>query len=169
MLYKNNIFNGLKKFFSLIYFYDNIIYNITMKIVLDTNVIVSALLSRKGSSNKVLVWLFENSEKINVVSNTLISEYSDVLLREKNIRQSKKDIESFLDDICLISHHQNINFLWRPFLKDIKDDMVLEVAFNSNADFIVTNDIKDFKNIEKSFDIKVVTSKEFLDILRKEK
>ncbi len=144
-----------------------------MKIVLDTNIIVSALLSRNGSSNKILVWLFENEEKISVVSNTLISEYSDVLLREKNIKQytnlSKKDIESFLDDICLISHHQNINFLWRPFLKDIKDDMVLEVAFNSNADFIVTNDIKDFRGIEENFNIRVVTSKKFLAILRKEK
>ena len=140
-----------------------------MKIVLDTNIILSALFSKNGSSNKVLIWLFKNQEKINVISNTLLSEYCDVLLREENLKQysnlSKMDIELFLDDICLISHHQNINFLWRPFLKDIKDDMVLEVAFNANANFIVTNNIKDFKNIEKNFNIKVVTSKEFLKII----
>lgn len=140
-----------------------------MKIVLDTKVILSALFSKNGSSNKVLIWLFENQEKINVISNTLLSEYTDVLLRDENLKQyanlTKIDIELFLDDICLISHHQNINFLWRPFLKDVKDDMVLEVAFNANVDFIVTNNIKDFKNIEKNFGIKVVTSKEFLKII----
>ncbi|GGD40332.1 PIN domain-containing protein [Malaciobacter pacificus] len=140
-----------------------------MKIVLDTNVLVSALFSQNGSSNKVLIWLFENSKKVNVISNTLVSEYTDVLLREENLKQyanlSKADIEMFLDDICLISYHQNINFLWRPFLKDIKDDMVLEVAFNSSANYIVTNNTKDFKNVEKNFNIKVVTTKEFLEII----
>lgn len=141
-----------------------------MKIVIDTNVILSALFSKNGSSNKVLIWLFENQEKVNVISNTLLSEYNDVLLRKKNLEKyeslSKKDIESFLDDLCLISHHQNINFLWRPFLKDMKDDMVLEVAFNASAKFIVTNDIKDFKNVYENFNIKVLSSREFLEYIR---
>lgn len=141
-----------------------------MKIVIDTNVILSALFSKNGSSNKVLIWLFENQEKVNVISNTLLSEYNDALLRKKNLEKyeslSKKDIESFLDDLCLISHHQNINFLWRPFLKDMKDDMVLEVAFNASAKFIVTNDIKDFKNVYENFNIKVLSSREFLEYIR---
>lgn len=141
-----------------------------MKIVIDTNVILSALFSKNGSSNKVLIWLFENQEKVNVISNTLLSEYNDVLLRKKNFEKyeslSKKDIESFLDDLCLISHHQNINFLWRPFLKDMKDDMVLEVAFNASAKFIVTNNMKDFKNVYENFNIKVLSSREFLEYIR---
>ncbi len=142
-----------------------------MKIVLDTNILVSALMSQNGSSNKILVWLFENPKKINIVSNTLISEFSDVLNRKENINKfnnlTKQDIESFLDDICLISHHQNINFLWRPFLKDIKDDMILEVAFNGNADYIITNNIKDFDEVTDKFNIKVLTSAQFLKIIQK--
>lgn len=137
-----------------------------MKIVLDTNIFLAALFSRKGASNRLLVWIFTQKEKHNVISNTLLTEIEDVLLRDKNIQKyhnlSKKDIESFLDDICLVSYHQKIHFLWRPFLKDSNDDMVLEVAVNSQAEAIVTFNPKDFKGVEEKFDIQILSPKEFL-------
>ena len=140
-----------------------------MKIVIDTNVILPALMSEEGVSNKLMLWLFLNKSKIHVVSNTLIAEYEDVLLREKNrkfyTQFSKDDICSFIDDICLISHHQKINFLWRPFLKDIKDDMVLETAFNGNCTYIITYNTKDFAGVNEKFSIQIVTPKEFLKII----
>jgi len=137
-----------------------------MKIVIDTNIILSALMSRNGISNRLMMWLFSKNEKINVISNTLATEYEDVLLREKNRQVYKQfdtnDLVSFIDDICLISYHQKINFLWRPFLKDIKDDMVLETAFNASCNFIVTYNLKDFLGVYEKFDIKIITPKEFL-------
>jgi len=137
-----------------------------MKLVLDTNVILAALFSRNGLSNKLLVWLFEQHDKFNVVSNPLVTELEDVLTRDKNldkyINLSKEDVESFIDDICLISYKQNINFLWRPFLKDRNDDMVLEVAFNSNSNSIITYNKKDFSGVKEHFNIDVLTPKEFL-------
>jgi predicted nucleic acid-binding protein len=69
----------------------------------------------------------------------------------------------FVDDLCLISHHQKINFLWRPFLKDYKDDMVLETAFNAKAEYIVTYNTKDFTNVFQNFGIKIIAPKEFLE------
>ncbi len=138
-----------------------------MKIVIDTNVFLSALFSRKGASNKLLIWLFAQEKKYNVISNTLVTEYEDVLTRDKNIKQynnlSKGDIERFLDDICLISYHQKIYFLWRPFLKDSNDDMVLEVAVNAKARAIITFNPKDFKGVEEKFDILILTPKQFLE------
>jgi putative PIN family toxin of toxin-antitoxin system len=137
-----------------------------MKIVMDTNIMLAALLSKSGVSNRFLVWLFQHKEKINVVSNTLVTEYEDVLCREKNLslypQISKKDLLGFIDDICFISHHQKINFLWRPFLKDYKDDMVLETAFNAKANYIITYNQKDFRGVKEKFNIKVITPKEFL-------
>ena len=137
-----------------------------MKIVIDTNIVLAALLSQQGISNRFLVWLFTKQSKINVVSNTLITEFEDVLLRKKNRLKyqqfSEQEIKRFIDDICTISHHQNINFLWRPFLKDQNDDMLLEVAFNSNSTYIITYNIKDFKGVEERFNIKIITPKEFL-------
>jgi len=138
----------------------------TMKIVLDTNVILSALYSSKGASHKLLVWLFESQKKYNVISNTLVLEYTDVLTRTRNMQHyshlSQDEIESFIDDICTISYHQKIHFLWRPFLKDNNDDMVLEVAVNSGAKAIVTFNSKDFKGVKEKFDIDIITPKTFL-------
>ena len=137
-----------------------------MKIVIDTNVVLSALFSNKGASNKLLIWLFKTKKKYNVVSNTLVTKFEDVLTREKNLKQynnlEKEDVLAFIDDICLISYHQSIHFLWRPFLKDANDDMVLEVAVNSNAGAIITFNPKDFKGVKKSFDIDIFTPKEYL-------
>ncbi len=142
----------------------------TMKIVIDTNVFLSSLFSQNGASHKLVLWIVEqyknNYKKYNVISNTLVTEYEDVLTRDKNIEKFKNfsisEVKEFIDGICLISNHQRINFLWRPFLKDSNDDMVLEVAFNSKADYIVTHNIKDFKGVEDNFNIEVITPKEFL-------
>ena len=140
-----------------------------MKIVVDTNVILPALMSKDGISNKFLTYLFLNKKRFSVVSNTLVTEYQDVLLRDKNKQNypqfSDDDIIAFVDDICLISFHQKINFLWRPFLKDIKDDMVLETAFNSSSKYIVTYNKKDFSGVYEKFNIQIITPKEFLKIM----
>jgi putative PIN family toxin of toxin-antitoxin system len=137
-----------------------------MKIVIDTNVVLSALFSNKGASNKLLVWLFKNKKKYNVVSHTLVTEFEDVLTREKNLKQynnlEKEDVLAFIDDICLISYHQSIHFLWRPFLTDSNDDMVLEVAVNANVGAIITFNPKDFRGVKKSFGIDIFTPKEYL-------
>lgn len=137
-----------------------------MKIVIDTNIVLSALFSSRGASNKLLVWLFENKKKYNVVSNTLVTEFEDVLTREKNLKQynnlQKEDVLAFIDDICLISYHQSIYFLWRPFLTDSNDDMVLEVAVNANVGAIITFNPKDFKGVKESFGIDILTPKEYL-------
>jgi len=140
-----------------------------MKIVVDTNVIVAALMSSHGVSNAMLIWLFEQRSKYCVVSNTLVTEYEGVLLRQKNMENyrhlSAEDLQLFIDDLCHISHHQKINFLWRPFLKDIKDDMVLETAFNASCDYIVTYNSKDFAGVKEKFGIKIIPPKEFLTLI----
>jgi len=54
--------------------------------------------------------------------------------------------------------------LWRPFLRDAKDDFVLELAIESNSKYIITYKVKDFKGIDE-FGIKAITPKEFLNII----
>lgn len=137
-----------------------------MKIVVDTNVFVSALFSRNGASHLLLRGLFEEEDKVNCVSNTLVAELQDVLLRSDNRERcpqfSESDLIAFIDDVCLVSWHVEINFLWRPFLKDPDDDMVLEAAFNGGAEMIVTHNVKDYRNVEAMFGIRVATPKEYL-------
>ena len=134
------------------------------KIVIDTNVIASALRSKRGYSYRLLSIL--DDERIQVfISVPVILEYEDVIKREKlNIKYKKSEIEDFLDFICLIGEQRKIHYLWRPFLKDRKDDMLLELAVESESDFIISFNKKDFEGIG-NFGIKTLTPKEFLKVI----
>ena len=57
--------------------------------------------------------------------------------------------------------HQEIFYLWRPFLKDPMDDMILELAVVSGSDFIITHNTGDFEG-SKRFGVDVLTPREFL-------
>jgi len=64
----------------------------------------------------------------------------------------------------MISKRREIFFLWRPYLKDPKDDMILELAVESECNYIIAFNKKDFKGIKK-FNLKALTPKEFLKII----
>ena len=74
---------------------------------------------------------------------------------------SAEDIEAILDYLLSKSNIREIFYLWRPFLKDTKDDLVLEVAVESRSKYIITFNKKAFKGIGK-FGVKVLTPREFL-------
>ena len=132
-----------------------------MKIVIDTNVLFTALNSRRGASY-ILVSLFPTKRFSIAISVPLIIEYEDVLSRGKLPPSiSQKDIGDFIDFICNIGEQQNIFFLWRPFLPDPSDDLVLEAAVAGDCDAIVTYNKRHFKNIEK-FGLRILDPKEFL-------
>jgi len=132
------------------------------RIVIDTNVFLSALKSKRGASYKLL---FETSrEKYEqCISPALIFEYESVAKRE-NLKINFEQIDDVIDMICLRSKKCEIYFLWRPFLKDPKDDFILELAIESKSDFIITYNIKDFEGVTQ-FGINVITPKEFLEII----
>jgi len=131
-----------------------------MKIVIDTNVLVAALRSRRGASFKLVSFLPSNKFSI-VISVPLVFEYEDVLKRQESSAITEQDIGDFIDFLCKIGHHQEIFFLWRPFLPDPADDHVLEVAVAAGCDAIVTYNKRDFKGIEK-FDLRVLDPRELL-------
>lgn len=140
------------------------------KIVVDSNVLLSALFSNQGASYRLISTLLENAEKgkkVNVVSVPLVLEYEEVLLRPKNHAQylylSENDLKLFIADIVFISHRVKLHFLWRPFLKDSGDDKVLETAVNGGASTIVTFNTKDFEGVEKYFGIRILTPKELFE------
>jgi putative PIN family toxin of toxin-antitoxin system len=131
------------------------------KIVIDTNVFISALKSKKGASFKLLFNVPRSKYEQNI-SSTLIYEYESVAKRESsNISLSDSQIDVILDMICKISTKCEIFFLWRPYLKDPKDDFILELAIESQSEIIVTYNRDDFVGVDK-FGIKVLTPKEFL-------
>ena len=131
------------------------------KIVIDTNVLVSALNSNIGASFKVLMEIGSGLYD-SAVSVPLVLEYEDVTKRlGRKLKISKEAAENIIDYICLVSEKTRIFYLWRPYLKDPKDDMVLELAVSAQCSHIITYNVKDFKGTDK-FGIAVMTPKEFL-------
>lgn len=130
---------------------------------MDTNVLFAGLYSANGASHQLLR-LIDNGTIRPVVSTTLLFEYEDVLKRnctELNI--SGKEIDIILDNLCALGDFQKIFFLWRPYLRDPKDDHVLEVAVASKVQIIVTHNLRDFKGIEK-FGIQAIPPRNLLEV-----
>ncbi len=132
------------------------------RVVLDTNVIIAALRSRRGASFKVLSLVGKGLFHISV-SVPLVLEYESTAKRMSgSLGLSHSDIDDILDYICLVAEHREIFYLWRPFLKDPMDDMVLEVTVESESDFIVTHNVRHFTGIER-FGVKAITPRQFLE------
>jgi putative PIN family toxin of toxin-antitoxin system len=132
------------------------------RVVLDTNVLVSALQSRKGTSFKVISLIGSDLFRLSI-SVPLFLEYESTAKRiSKLAGLTYADIDDILDYICKVAEHRDIYYLWRPFLKDPKDDMVLELAVESESEFIVTHNLRDFIGIEK-FGLKAITPRQLLE------
>ncbi len=92
----------------------------------------------------------------------LVFEYEDVLLRElPHLQVTKEAVEALIDFHCAVATHHPIFFLWRPFLRDPKDDMILELAVKAGCEFIVTYNARDFAGVEQ-FGIRVIDPGAFL-------
>ena len=133
-----------------------------VQVVMDTNVLIAALRSKYGASFKLLSLVDSNHFKINL-SVPLALEYEEVAKRENQQGAiPDEDIDNILDFLCRVANFHEIFFLWRPYLKDFKDDFVFELAMAAGCDIIITYNKKDFKGVEK-FGIRVLTPKEFLE------
>ena len=110
-----------------------------MNIVVDTNVIVAALRSRKGASHK-LVQMVRRGEILRLhLSAAVVLEYEEVLLRELVPDCfSPEEISAFLDDLILGSVRHARIAAGRPLSSDPDDDSLLELAFTADADCVVT-------------------------------
>lgn len=108
---------------------------------------------------------FENKVQL-CVSDELITEYFDVLSRPKFARfpDFATKAETVLTEIGLKSE------LYKPSIKldiisDKDDNMILELADESNADFIITGNTNDF-TISEYKNTKIVTPKEYWENYR---
>ena len=141
----------------------------SIQIVIDTNIVIGAFYSRHGYAYDLMTQLDSEDFEINL-STPLILEYEEVSKRMLNkLGLTEEDIDAVIDYICSVGNPHEIFYLWRPFLKDPKDDMVLELAVAGNCDYIVTYNLKDFVGIDTQFGISAVTPDQFLQRIGKKK
>jgi len=134
------------------------------RIVIDTNVFISALRSKRGASYK----LFFGTDRglfVQNISTPLVLEYESVAKRElAKLTLTMEQVDAVLDMICKNSQECSVSFRWRPYLKDPGDDFILELAVQSQSEYIVTYNKADFAGVE-DFGIALLAPKEFLQLL----
>jgi len=133
------------------------------KIVVDTNILVSALIQR-GYPYYIITALFSNNDIELCISDELLQEYYDVLTRKR----FSKYPDFVAKSQALLADIQKIAVKYSPSVKlniisDIDDNKLLELAETCNANFIITGNTNDFtmKNYKNT---KIVTPKEFWEI-----
>ena len=137
------------------------------KVVLDTNVLVSGLRSKRGASYKLLS-LLGAGRFTTAVSVPLVVEYEKALVDPRTkVPFSRADIGKFIDYVCTIADKRKIYYLWRPCLPDPGDDMILELAVAGSCNYIVSYNIRDFRGADQ-FGIKILTPGQLLKLLGEE-
>ena len=137
-----------------------------LRIVLDTNILVAGLRSTRGSSHQILRMLDSGAFKP-VLSVPLLLEYEDVLKRSRTgITLAHSEIDDVLDFICRTASQHQVHYLWRPYLNDPSDDMVLELAVASQSRFIVTHNIRDYVGVDE-FGVEAIQPRRFLELVRR--
>lgn len=123
-------------------------------IVLDTSVLIGALISDKGANREVLRRCLLGHYKP-LISNALFLEFEDVAARESILKAcplNAKEIRELLNAFYAVCTWVPIYYLWRPNLTDEGDNFLIELAIAGNSHFIVTNNVKDLQGAELKFD-----------------
>ena len=138
------------------------------RVVLDTDIVVTALRSATGGSNAVLREA-AYGRITPLVTPALFLEYEAVLKRpEQRLVHGLglRDIDRFLAALAAACEAVEVSFQWRPQLSDANDEMVLETAVNGQADALITHNVRDFVKGAERFGLRVLRPGEFLKELR---
>ncbi len=135
-----------------------------MKVVVDTNVLISALINPYGKPAHILKLIIMGKLDM-ALDERILGEYKEVALRPKFNLPSKEVhlILDFLRTNAIIPLPYEGAVIQVP---DVDDTVFVEVALAGNADVIITGNKKHFpfKSIQK---IKILNPEEFLSFFRK--
>jgi uncharacterized protein len=134
-----------------------------MNIVLDTNVLVSGLLSPSGPPAEINHWIASGFLQL-CLDWRILREYHDVLQRPKFHLDSGK-VGDFLKQIEKNGIHVDM-IPSLSVLPDQSDAMFIEVAFASKAEFLVTGNLRHFPFHQRK-GIPVVSPKKFIEAVHK--
>jgi predicted nucleic acid-binding protein len=132
-------------------------------------VLITALRSSTGAAAET-VRLALRGELTTLLDLKLACEYRDVALRREQLQvsgKSRSETATILDALEAIAEPVFVAFQYRPLSPDPNDDMVLDVAINGNADAIITNNVKHFREAADRFSLGVLTPAELLSKIRK--
>lgn len=132
-----------------------------VRVVVDTNVLVSALIGHGKPRRLVLKLLGKHTV---ILSREMLAELADVLARDRFMIKDSQ-FERFLSGLVRKSEIVTISTRFKMISEDPDDDTVLNTAYSGKANYIVTGDrhllaLREFKGIE------IVKVTHMLEILR---
>lgn len=132
-----------------------------MKIVCDTNVLVSSFIFPGGVPDQILNLTRLKQVQL-VLSPEIITEFKKVLLQK--FKYTENETVEFLDRLLnvaeLVYPKERIEVIKRV----PADNRILECAIEAKADYLVTGDKKDILPLQKIADTKIVSPRQFLDL-----
>ncbi|MCD6352800.1 MAG: putative toxin-antitoxin system toxin component, PIN family [Proteobacteria bacterium] len=140
-----------------------------MLVVLDTNIIISGLYSKRGASYQLLKAAISGDLPC-AISPLIALEYEGKIhdkIEEGFLRISKWDCGKILDALFAMAKVVWKPFQIRPVLSDPSDDKILECAISSDCTHIITFNTKHFsKVVTRLYGIQPVSPRKFLKLWR---
>ncbi len=126
---------------------------------------------RDGGAARAALRLCLQGEVQPLIGVALFVEMEDVLSREHLFRTSKltqAERQELFAAFLSVTQWVPIYYTWRPNLRDEADNHVVDLAVAGNAEYIVTQNERDFEKMELEFPHrKLATAAEFMEIWRK--
>ncbi len=134
-----------------------------LRVVIDTNHIISAILSARGASAKLIDWMTDDEDYFRLLlSEPIWQEYKTVA--EWLIPPSRHLEKNWIMQVLRLQAEWIEPGIRLDVCTDSDDNRFLECAVAGNADFLVTKNIRHFPY--KSYEnVKIVRIKKFLDML----
>ena len=137
-----------------------------MKAVLDTNVLISAVIST-GTPHDVLAAGFEGEYQI-VVSVATLTEFRETLLKYPDrFHMDEEDVQTEVETVRYFAEFVNPKEDIEAVEDDPDDDKFLEAALAGNVDYLVSGD-KHLLDLDSFRGIEIITPREFLDLLQEQ-
>ena len=136
-----------------------------LRVVIDTNHVMSAILSSRGASAKLIDWMTRDEDYFKLLlSQPIWNEYrmvADWLVPDSKEHEKERVLSILRFQSEWIEPKKQLNVCRDPF-----DNRFLECSVTGNADYLVTKNIRHFPKRQYS-NVKIVRIREFLSILEK--
>jgi predicted nucleic acid-binding protein len=138
-----------------------------LRAVMDTSVLVAGLRSSSGASYEILRLLRQGRWTL-VLSNTVVSEYHEILHREGGtLNLPLEEVDQYLDVLCALAERRSLTTEWQPVATDPDDEPIVQLAREAGVLYLVTHNVRHVTGADR-FGVRVVRPAEFLGLLRQQ-
>ncbi|OGH20798.1 MAG: putative toxin-antitoxin system toxin component, PIN family [Candidatus Levybacteria bacterium RIFCSPHIGHO2_02_FULL_37_13] len=138
-----------------------------LRVVVDTNVLVSGLLGIKNSPSSKILKAVRNQKVILVTSPKILKEVTDVINRERIVKLTKmtrQERKEFIDKLIERSDITIGKQLSQIVSRDVKDDKFLACGVEGKVDYIISGD-DDLLSLREFEGIRIVSPQQFVTLL----